>query len=168
MSELHEVEGRPRCPNHGLVMAPDGRCVLCRREASPDAGVWKPVVIGVALAGALVVGLAELRRSSIASDATTAALDPRVAAEMRRVPVTVYTTRWCGHCNRARAWFAEHDYNVAVHDVEDDEDARRDFLALNPGRVVPTIDVDGEVLVGFSPSDVEQTIRERARERLDP
>lgn len=53
-----------RCERHGLMTAPDGTCVLCRREAQPAPPTEGPsrvlallVVFVIALAGALVLWL---------------------------------------------------------------------------------------------------------------
>jgi mycoredoxin len=71
------------------------------------------------------------------------------AASPTSAPLTVYATRWCPDCHRARSVL---DANgVAYHwiDIEEDPDAVQQVLALNGGyRSVPTIVFpDGQVLV---------------------
>lgn len=88
-------------------------------------------------------------------------------AEMRRVPIEMYMTQWCPHCTRARAWLKANGYRFTEYDVEADDSARRRRDRLNPRKGVPVFDIDGEVLVGFSPESVESRLRRAAKRRMD-
>ncbi len=85
-------------------------------------------------------------------------------AAMRRVPVRAYIAEWCPICRRARRWLTRHGYHFIEHNIEQDEAARRTLRALNPEMTVPTFEVDGQVLNGFSPARLERMIA-RAAER---
>jgi glutaredoxin 3 len=89
-----------------------------------------------------------------------------LAAEMRRVEIVMYTTQWCPHCQEARAWMFARGVSFTERDVEADPEAKKVQRVLNPGGGVPTIDIDGAVLVGFSAGQVERALRRAAERRL--
>jgi glutaredoxin 3 len=80
---------------------------------------------------------------------------PATPAQRARVHVTMYTTRWCPVCARARSWLQRRGIPYDDHDVEASSAAAARHRALNPARTVPTIVVEGRVLVGF----VEEELR---------
>ena len=89
-----------------------------------------------------------------------------VKALLRSVPITLYTTRWCPHCDRARQWFRHNGIPFEERDIEKDPANRRAMVALNPRGGVPTIDVDGRVLVGFNERQVGDAIKRSVDRRL--
>jgi len=91
-----------------------------------------------------------------------------IQAEMHRIPIKIYVTQWCPHCQRARVWLAANRYSFTAIDVEADAAARRTRDTLNSGHSVPTFDIDGVVLVGFSEGSVDRVLREQATRRLEP
>lgn len=88
----------------------------------------------------------------------------RLAELLGKVDITLYSTRWCGHCARARAYLRAQHIDFQEYDVDHDRAARERADLLNPRGSVPTFDIDGEVLVGFSPGHFE-AIRQRAARR---
>jgi len=77
----------------------------------------------------------------------------------------MYSTDWCPSCKNARAWFRANGIPVNDRNVEESESAHRAQLALNPRGTIPTIDVDGEVIVGFGPEHMENVLRRAAQRR---
>jgi len=75
-----------------------------------------------------------------------------------RVQVVVYSTRWCGACKALRGHLQAQGIAYVEHDIERDPAARAKCRALNPRGSVPTIDIEGTVLVGFSPRKIERAI----------
>lgn len=63
--------------------------------------------------------------------------------------ITMYATRWCGDCRRARRWFDAHGIAYNVIDIDHDDQAATYVMRVNGGmRSVPTIVFpDGSVLV---------------------
>lgn len=49
------------------------------------------------------------------------------------------------------------------HDIEQSESAALIMRRLNPKGSIPTIDIDGAVLVGFSPQSIENAITRAAQ-----
>jgi glutaredoxin 3 len=232
-----------RCAKHGLVVASDGLCVICRREgaapkpqpaAAPEleytvdtpwlrwlaigvvtlavvAGVvwaWQsvpgptsaparpealvppqPFEVKVesdrpperhesidwdAEAGAQEVSVGQLSivrpAPTVSADETASKERPPTDADLREalraVQITMYSTSWCPHCDEARKWFTANRISFTEKDVEGNPEAREEQRRLNPRGGVPTIDIDGEVLVGFGPKYVGQAIANAAQRRL--
>lgn len=62
--------------------------------------------------------------------------------------VTVYGTQWCGDCHRSRAVLDRLGITYRWHDVDADEEAREEAIAVSGRRNVPVITLpNGEVLV---------------------
>ena len=93
--------------------------------------------------------------------------DYEIQNARRRVPVVMYSTAWCGVCKRARAYFEKERISYVEHDVDQDLQARNEYLLLNPRRSVPTIKIGDEVIVGFSAAAVERALDTAARSRLN-
>lgn len=89
-----------------------------------------------------------------------------VRAALKEVPITMYSTSWCPHCERARRWFRSNSISFVEYDVEANPDAKRAQRKLNPKGGVPTIDVDGVVEVGFSEQRVGKAISASVERRL--
>jgi len=88
-----------------------------------------------------------------------------VASARRSVKITMYSTRWCGVCTRARAYMDERRIPYTELDVEHDAAASARHHALNPRGSVPTTAIDDEVLIGFSSDSLEKRIDRAARRR---
>jgi glutaredoxin len=92
--------------------------------------------------------------------------DWEIEAARRRVPITMYSTTWCGVCKRARAYFEEKQLAFEERDVDKDPQARVEYERLNPRRSVPTIKIGDQVVIGFSPGAVESALNIAARSRV--
>lgn len=79
----------PRCPRHDVTLEPDGTCHLCK-EGVPVPSRLRQLVwtLGV-LAAIVVVGIAYL-----ASQPSDEDPDELVAAQVARVPITMYQADW--------------------------------------------------------------------------
>lgn len=83
----------------------------------------------------------------------------------RNVKITMYSTDWCGVCKRARKYMETRGIPFTEHDIEHDAAARARSHQLNPRNSVPVITVDKELLVGFDPESLEDSIATAARKR---
>lgn len=143
-----------------------------RRRAEEPALRYERVGAPAAEAGGEPAELAaeEARRERESAKAETeraeAEREAALAQARRRVSVTIYTTDWCPHCTRAKAYMQQAGIRYVERDVESSETYRSRRDRLNPRRSVPTFDVDGEVLVGFSPRSLEGAIDRVAARRL--
>jgi glutaredoxin len=102
--------------------------------------------------------LAEARRA----DAQQRARD--VEAAMSRVPITMYVGANCALCDAARAWMKQNGIRWSEADVAD-PGTREELKKLSPSPSVPTFDVGGEVVVGFSSTSLLTAIRRAADKR---
>jgi glutaredoxin len=239
-----------RCAEHNLVLAPDGTCVLCRREASAvvvpvyeeptsSGPVW--IIGGVVALAVLGYGAwsfarahrpeppptaaaviappkvepteakkppeddltkslrmlqqAEVERLALESarerreseqKAAGMALREReekerdakrhesvkreldtlgLAAARRSVSITMYSTSWCGVCKQARGYMQQQQISYTEIDIDHDAAARARQQTLNPRGSVPTIAIDDQVLIGFSPESLEDRITRAAKRR---
>jgi glutaredoxin len=89
----------------------------------------------------------------------------RLAHARRNVSVTMYSTSWCRVCKDARKYFGEAGIAYDEYDVDVDRDADRRLRAVNPRHTVPTFDIDGAVLTGFSPGAFESMLTSAAAKR---
>ncbi|MGA2450781.1 MAG: glutaredoxin domain-containing protein [Polyangiaceae bacterium] len=169
--------------SHDLACGPDGQCVLCHRSIPrrplliERAAKW----LGALLVLAAVVGAAHRtwgvlhgsagdlrnvgRTAPPAQPSAEATSGERSAADSANVHVVVYTTAWCPVCKRAKAWMRAQGIAFEERDVEASATHAHEMRTLNPRGGVPTFDVEGDVLVGFDPSQVMSSIRRAASQR---
>jgi len=89
-----------------------------------------------------------------------------IEATMSHVPVRMYMIRKCEMCDAARTFLREKGVSVSEVDVGS-PDGLEAMRKLTPSTQVPVFDVDGEVVVGFGPTNVLGAVR-RAAERRNP
>jgi mycoredoxin len=80
------------------------------------------------------------------------------------VPLTMYTTTWCGFCRRLKAQLARAGVEVAEVDIEQDEAAAEFVMSVNGGnQTVPTLVFpDGSTMVNPSAAQVQARLAELA------
>lgn len=74
-------------------------------------------------------------------------------------PVTMYSTTWCGYCRRLKRQFEE--AGIPFREVDLDEEAHHGAkieAATGGYRTVPTVEVDGELLVNPSIREVQHAL----------
>jgi mycoredoxin len=75
-------------------------------------------------------------------------------------PITMYTTRWCPDCQRAKSFLKERGVAYREVNIEEDESAEEIVIKANDGkRKVPTLEVGGRFFA-CSPFDPEQLAAE--------
>ena len=94
-------------------------------------------------------------------------LEAQELANLReRVDVIVYYTSWCPACRKLRGYLAQRGIRSTEYDIENDSAAKARQRVLNPRGSIPTVDIEGQVLVGFDPQRIEAAIDRAARARL--
>ena len=93
---------------------------------------------------------------------------PAAPASIEGLRVVVYTTSWCPVCKRAKAWMTDHGIPYEEHDIEASSDDARSNKAINPRGSIPTFDIEGNVMVGFSEGELVATLQRAARMRGSP
>ncbi|MGB1880127.1 MAG: glutaredoxin family protein [Gammaproteobacteria bacterium] len=71
--------------------------------------------------------------------------------------LVMLSASWCGYCRRARDYLQTQAIAHCEYDIDDGAEGRRLFDTL-PQRVVPTIRIHDDVLVGFNRAEIEQTL----------
>jgi glutaredoxin 3 len=64
--------------------------------------------------------------------------------------ITMYTTRWCGYCVRAKALLDSRGLPYEEVNLDDDPHFRTTLHALTGGWTVPQILIDGEPIGGYT------------------
>ncbi|MGH2694278.1 MAG: glutaredoxin family protein [Actinomycetota bacterium] len=86
-------------------------------------------------------------------------LGPNTYAKRRSVQVTMYTTEWCGHCRRLKRQLAEEGISVSEVDVDREPSHDDRIIAATGGyRIVPTLEIEGRLLVNPSVQEVRAAL----------
>jgi len=64
--------------------------------------------------------------------------------------VTIYSTPTCHFCHLAKDFFMDHNIAYTEFDVAADISKRKEMVDKTGQMGVPVIDVDGQIMVGFS------------------
>jgi glutaredoxin len=80
-----------------------------------------------------------------------------------RPAVIIYGAEWCGPCHQAAAYLRKKGVPFIEKDVEQDSSAGKEMRAKLAksglhGGSIPVLDVRGKILVGFSPSSVDDAL----------
>ena len=76
--------------------------------------------------------------------------------------VIIYTTPTCVHCRRAKAFFKAHNVPYQEKDVASNETALHEMLHKSGQLGVPVIDIEGEIIVGFDESALNELLSIKA------
>jgi glutaredoxin len=74
------------------------------------------------------------------------------------VAITMYSASWCHVCSSARTYLLGAGIPFTERDIDDDPSARATLLGLNPRGSVPTFDIGGRTMVGFSAESLNGAI----------
>jgi glutaredoxin len=117
-------------------------------DSPPQEAKTEQVKISVqSFGGPAVVDYVSILKRPIKSDARPS-----------RADVALYTTSWCGVCKQAKAWLSGKQIPFQEYDVENNEQARSDFLAMGGGGV-PVILVGEQRMRGFSAGKLEGMLK---------
>ena len=80
------------------------------------------------------------------------------------MPLTMYTTQWCGFCKRLKAQLNRAGVEVSEVDIERDQAAAEFVMSVNGGnQTVPTVVFpDGSVMVNPSAIQVKKRLAGQA------
>ena len=81
------------------------------------------------------------------------------------MPLTMYTTQWCGFCKRLKAQLSRVGVEMNEVDIERDQAAAEFVMSVNGGnQTVPTIlFADGSTMVNPSAAQVQARLAELAQ-----
>jgi glutaredoxin len=118
------------------------------REAEPREAEMPSVGQPVAAISALPPPISAVAAAAPAPPARVLSKRELTAA-VQATPVSMFSTSWCRHCQRARQFFQTHGLRVVDHDIDVDARAAAELKRRSGGKAVPLIDVDGLELRGF-------------------
>ena len=89
----------------------------------------------------------------------------RVADAQRSVQIDLYGEGWCPSCRKARGWLDKEGIGYTYRDTSDNAN-KRTMRTLNPNSTIPTINIEGSVIVGFDSRRMRAAIRHAAEARV--
>ena len=78
-------------------------------------------------------------------------------AKPRSASITMFSTAWCPHCKRAKAYFAQKGVGFREVDIEASDSGRREFEQYG-GSGVPLIIVGEQRMRGFDPGAMDRML----------
>lgn len=72
--------------------------------------------------------------------------------------VSIYSTPTCTYCAMAKAFFKEKGIQYEEFDVATDTLKRQEMIERSGQMGVPVIDIDGQLMVGFSKEKLEELL----------
>jgi mycoredoxin len=95
-------------------------------------------------------------------------IEPRGDDKEALVPLTMYTTSWCGFCKRLKAQLGRVGVEITEVDIERDEAAAEFVMSVNGGnQTVPTLLFgDGSTMVNPSAAQVQARLAELAAQQV--
>lgn len=70
--------------------------------------------------------------------------------------VKIYSTPECPWCKKAKTYFDSRNIEYSDINVEADTEGRKAFLAISKNGSLPTIDIDGNIVVGFDKEKIDE------------
>ena len=74
--------------------------------------------------------------------------------------VIIYTTSWCPFCELTKEFLKEKGIEYEEKNVENDLQAREEMIQKSGQLGVPVIDIEGKIIIGYSPEEIEEALRE--------
>ncbi|MBU5315376.1 glutathione S-transferase N-terminal domain-containing protein [Clostridium bornimense] len=72
--------------------------------------------------------------------------------------IKIYSTSWCPACIKAKKFFDMKGWKYTEINVADAHEDREEVMKVSGQRTVPVIDIDGEIIVGFDKSAIENAM----------
>ena len=72
--------------------------------------------------------------------------------------ILVYTTPSCPYCIRAKEFFKENNIEFENVDVSTNQEKAQEMIRKSGQMGVPTIDIDGEIVVGFDKEKIKSLL----------
>jgi len=74
--------------------------------------------------------------------------------------IIIYSTSWCGDCHRLKGQLMDRGIPFEERDIEKSEVDYKTMLGYTNGkRVIPTVDIDGKILINPTFAQVTQTLQ---------
>lgn len=70
--------------------------------------------------------------------------------------VKVYSTSDCSWCKKTKAYLQSKGIDYIDINVEKDMEGRKEFLQISKQQSIPTINIDGNIIVGFDKDAIDK------------
>ncbi|MCW8890695.1 MAG: glutathione S-transferase N-terminal domain-containing protein [Sedimenticola sp.] len=77
----------------------------------------------------------------------------------RQTRITLYSSRNCSYCRRAKSYLQQNHIPFSEQDVERNKRAQLDFMRAG-GRGVPLIVIGDQAVQGFEPRQLQKALRQ--------
>ena len=77
---------------------------------------------------------------------------------MRKHDITIYSSPSCPPCHAVKDFLDEKGVDYTVYDVSQDKEKAREMMQKSGGMAVPTLDIDGEIIVGFQKDQIKRLL----------
>jgi len=74
--------------------------------------------------------------------------------------VIIYTTSFCPYCQAAKEYLTKKGVAYEEKNVEIDLKAQEEMVEKSKQLGVPVIDIDGKIIIGFSPEEIDKALEE--------
>lgn len=92
--------------------------------------------------------------------------DRAARAARERVPIVLYVKADCPSCEEAKAYLSVRTLSLQIRDVGQDAQAAAAVQRVNPRGSVPTLEVDGDAVVGWDEARFEKALDAAVRKRI--
>ncbi|MFA6940671.1 MAG: glutaredoxin domain-containing protein [Clostridiaceae bacterium] len=72
--------------------------------------------------------------------------------------IKVYTLPDCPWCKKAKAYLQSKGIDYIDVNVEEDMEARREFLALSKQQSLPVLNINGNIVIGYDKEQIDKYI----------
>jgi len=72
--------------------------------------------------------------------------------------IIIYTTTWCPYCQAAKEFLTKKGLAFEEKNVELDSTASDELIQKSGQMGVPVLDIDGQIIVGYSPEEIEKAL----------
>lgn len=77
---------------------------------------------------------------------------------MRNRDITIYSSPTCPPCHAVKDFLDERGIDYTVYDVSQDREKAQEMVQKSGGTAVPTLDIDGEIIVGFRKDQISELL----------
>lgn len=74
--------------------------------------------------------------------------------------VIIYTISFCPYCEQVKEYLTKKGIAYEEKNIEIDLRAREEMIEKSGQLGVPVIDIDGRIIIGFSPLEIDKALEE--------
>ena len=75
----------------------------------------------------------------------------------------IYTTLTCPWCKKTKQWLKENKIKFIEKNVAANEKTRNEMIKKSGQMGVPVIEVNGKIIVGFDPKEIQKALKQKKR-----